>query len=77
MVFRKYFYNMRGIGHCHTIVSLDLHHFLPIKIHLYISVCRDLDRHTQTVKCRLKYLLRKCKRKSVPMSGGLPFMLTI
>lgn len=39
MVFRNYFHSMRGIGHCHTIVSLDLHHFLPIKIHLYISVC--------------------------------------
>ena len=28
-------------------------------------------------KCSLERLLRKCKRKSVPMSGGLPFLLTI
>ena len=32
---------------------------------------------TQTVKTQLEHLLRKCKRKSVPMSGGLPFLLTI
>ncbi len=28
-------------------------------------------------KCSLERLLRKCKRKSVPMRGGLPFLLTI
>ena len=32
---------------------------------------------TQTVKTQLEHLLGKCKRKSVPMSGGLPFLLTI
>ena len=30
--------------------------------------------HIQTAKGSLSSLLRKCKRKSVPMSGGLPFL---
>ena len=53
----------------------------PAKATKRMPSAEELEAHhtrkASQQKCRLEYLLKKCKRKSIPMRGGLPFLLTI